>query len=58
MSESKPPSRPVPSRAQTPRPDTPESGTSDPDASETVFVFPCRFPIKAMGSPMRASRHW
>ncbi|WP_349681105.1 DUF493 domain-containing protein [Thiocapsa sp. UBA6158] len=49
MSESKPPSRPVPSRAQTPRPDTPESGTSDPDASETVFVFPCRFPIKAMG---------
>lgn len=44
MAESNPPSKPLPSRAPAPRPET-----SDPDASEPVFVFPCRFPIKAMG---------
>ncbi|WP_120796654.1 YbeD family protein [Thiocapsa rosea] len=27
----------------------------EPDASEPVFVFPCRFPIKAMG---RADGHF
>ena len=50
MAESKPPSKPMPPQAQTSRPDT-----SDPDAPEPVFVFPCRFPIKAMG---RADRHF
>jgi putative lipoic acid-binding regulatory protein len=49
MAESKPPVSPVPSTAPAPTPEMSEPKTSDPDTSEPVFVFPCRFPIKAMG---------
>ncbi|NJO54720.1 MAG: DUF493 domain-containing protein [Bacteroidales bacterium] len=49
MAESKPPSRPIPSPVSAPTPETSEPETSDSGTSEPVFVFPCRFPIKAMG---------
>ena len=49
MAESKPPSKPIPSSVSASSPTRSEAGRPDQNPSEAVLVFPCRFPIKAMG---------